>query len=328
VELAHENWFVDEPASYTATWSFALDIESVVLIVGAVAIAGAWWAMASRLSRPELARLRPLGRLAPWIPRLLAIHLGVSLLSLAVANSYLAPNLSLDDVAGGWAVASAEGLLGVWLVSGIRLRSAALVTLVLGPLAWVMAGPVAMLEAVDLLGIALFLALLPPGRDLYGAVRPPPEVVRAGLFALRMCVGAALVVLSFSEKFANPDLAREFIDRYPAFDLFSTLGLPLDSELFIRFAGSVELLFGLLIMLGAAPQVAMIVAGIPFNATLFFLGRTELIGHLPIYGAMLALLVYGSSTTYAREVSGVPSITGVKALLAELVPRRSASDEV
>ena len=327
MELAHEKWFVDEPALYDASWSFALDIESVVLIASAVAIAGAWWVLASRLPCPELGWLRPLGRLAPWIPRLLGIHLGVSLLSLAVGNAYLAPNLSLDHMAGGWAIALAEGVLGVWLVSGIRLRPAALVTLVLGPLAWVIAGAVAMLEAVDLLGIALFLALLPPGRDSYGAVRPAPETARAGLFALRVCVGAALVVLSISEKFANPELAREFIDRYPAFDLFRTIGLPLDSELFIRVAGSVELLFGLLIMLGAAPQVAMIVAGIPFNATLFFLGRTELIGHLPIYGAMLALLVYGSSATYAREVRRLPSIAGVKGLLEDVLPRRSASDE-
>jgi hypothetical protein len=52
--------------------------------------------------------------------------------------------------------------------------------------------------------------------------------------------------------------------------------------------------------------VAVIVAGIPFNATLFFLGRTELIGHLPIYGVMLALLVYGSSRTYADVVPAWP----------------------
>jgi hypothetical protein len=54
------------------------------------------------------------------------------------------------------------------------------------------------------------------------------------------------------------------------------------------------------------PQVAVIVAGIPFNATLFFLGRTELIGHLPVYGVMLALLVYGSSPTYADAVPAWP----------------------
>jgi len=48
------------------------------------------------------------------------------------------------------------------------------------------------------------------------------------------------------------------------------------------------------------------VAGIPFNATLFFLGRTELIGHLPVYGVMLALLVYGSSRRYADLVPAWP----------------------
>jgi hypothetical protein len=52
--------------------------------------------------------------------------------------------------------------------------------------------------------------------------------------------------------------------------------------------------------------VAVIVAGIPFNATLFFLGRTELIGHLPVYGVMLALLVYGSSRRYADAVPAWP----------------------
>jgi hypothetical protein len=50
------------------------------------------------------------------------------------------------------------------------------------------------------------------------------------------------------------------------------------------------------------PQVTVIAAGIPFNATLFFLGPSELIGHLPVYGAMLALIVYGSDPSTAHLV--------------------------
>jgi hypothetical protein len=46
----------------------------------------------------------------------------------------------------------------------------------------------------------------------------------------------------------------------------------------------------------------VIAAGIPFNATLFFLGSQELIGHLPIYGVMLALLVYGSDPILSQVV--------------------------
>jgi hypothetical protein len=71
-----------------------------------------------------------------------------------------------------------------------------------------------------------------------------------------------------------------------------TLGLHVSGETFIQVAvGGVELLFGWLLLSGTLPQVVVLVAGIPFNVTLFFLGSEELIGLLPIYGAMLALLV-------------------------------------
>ena len=307
--LAHEKWFVDDPAAFDAEWAFALEGPSLVLIGVVAAVAVAWHLVGGRMPRPELPFLEPVGRLAPWIPRLLGVHLGVSLLSLAVQNAYLAPNLSLDDVPGGAAIAFAEGLLGVWFITGALLRPAGLVTLLLGPLAALLAGPVAMLEAIDLLGIALFLVVLPPSRDRYGAVAPSQETAALAIFALRVCAGLALVVLAFSEKFANPALAREFIGNYPAFDLFDLLGIPLGDDAFIRLAGAVELLFGLLLISGRMPQVAVIVAGIPFNATLFFLGRTELIGHLPVYGVMLALLVYGSNRTYADAVPAWPRLS-------------------
>ena len=304
--LAHEKWFVEAPGAFDADWDFAFAAPSLVLIAGVALVALVWHVVGGRLPRPELPFLEPLGRLAPWVPRLLGIHLGVSLLSLAVQDAYLAPNLSLEDVPAGAAVAFAEGLLGVWFIAGVWLRPAGLVTLLLGPLAALLAGPVAMLEAVDLLGIALFLVVLPPSRDRYGAVEPSLDTAALAIFALRVCAGLALVVLAFSEKFANPALAREFIGNYPAFDLFDQLGIPLSGDAFIRLAGAVELLFGLLLISGRLPQVAVIVAGIPFNATLFFLGRTELIGHLPVYGVMLALLVYGSSRRYADAVPAWP----------------------
>jgi hypothetical protein len=317
--LAHEKWFVDDPGAFGADWGFAFGAASLALIAAVAVVALIWHVVGGRMPRPELPFLEPVGRLAPWIPRLLGIHLGVSLLSLAVQDAYLAPNLSLEHVAGGAAIAFAEGLLGVWFITGAWLRPAGLVTLLLGPLAALLAGPVAMLEAIDLLGIALFLVVLPPGRDRYGAVDPPLETVGLAIFALRVCAGLALVVLAFSEKFANPALAREFIGNYPAFDLFDLLGIPLGGDAFIRLAGTVELLFGLLLISGRIPQVAVIVAGIPFNATLAFLGKTELIGHLPVYGVMLALLVYGSSPRYADLVPAWPWQAGLR------VERRGSS---
>ncbi len=300
--LAHAKWFVDDPSAFETMWSFVGHPATVVLLAIAAAGAVVWRLIALRLPAPELGFLQPLARLAPWIPRLLGIHLGVALLSLAVTNTYLSPALSLAQIPGAPVIAFAEGLVGVWLISGVRLRGAAMAVVALGPLGLLLAGPVAVLEALDLLGLALFLVLLPPGRDAYGARPASADELRLPLFVLRLCVGGALIVVAFSEKLASPALTLEFLDRYPAFNLFGLLGLELGPEVFVRFAAAVEVLFGLLIISGASAQSVVIVAGIPFNLTLFFLNRTELFGHLPIYGAMLALLVYGSRPEIAEVV--------------------------
>jgi uncharacterized membrane protein YphA (DoxX/SURF4 family) len=304
IVLPHETWFTDARPGYD--WSFALEPASLALVGGAVAVAVLWRLAAHHLPVPEIGLLRPLGRLAPWIPRLLAIHAGVSLLAQAARGTYLAPALDLPASPLGSAVAIAEGVLGVWLITGFRIRSAAIVLVAAGPLGMPSYGVVPILERVDLLGIALFLALLPPEDLPGGAVDASPERVAPALLALRLAAGGALVILAFTEKLARPDLALRFLEDYPAFNVLQALGLEVSDLAFVRVAGAIELLFGLLIISGALPQVTVLVAGIPFNATLFFLGTEELIGHLPIYGTMLVLLVYGSNPGLARVTSWFP----------------------
>ena len=298
--LAHEAWFTEARPGFD--WSFAFEGASLALIAAAVVVAVLWRLARRFLPTPELPFLRPLGRLSPYVPRLLAIHAGVSLLAQAARGTYLAPSLELADSPVGSALAIVEGVLGVWLITGYRIRPAAALLVAAGPLGMPFYGAVPILERMDLLGIALFLALLPPADTPGGAVAATVDRVRASLLALRLMVGGALIVLAFTEKLARPDLALEFLDRFPAFNILQSVGLEVSDVTFIRVAGAVELLFGLLIISGALPQLAVIAAGIPFNATLFFLGTEELIGHLPIYGAMLALLVYGSSDRFARAV--------------------------
>jgi hypothetical protein len=293
----HEAWFTEARPPYD--WSFAFEPASLALIGAAVVVAMLWRLAARRLPSPELAPLRPLGRLAPWVPRLLAIHAGVSLLAQAARGTYLAPSLGLPASPFGSAVAIAEGVLGVWLITGFRIRPAAAVLVAAGPLGMPFYGVVPILERVDLLGIALFLAFLPPEDTPGGATPTTPERLAGPLFALRLMAGSALVILAFTEKLARPDLALAFLEDFPAFNILRALGLEVSDVTFIRVAGAIELLFGLLIISGALPQATVLVAGVPFNATLFFLGTEELIGHLPIYGAMLALLVYGSNERLA-----------------------------
>ena len=312
--LAHETWFTDDRPPYS--WAFTLSPATLGTIVVVVLIAVAWRLLASRLPRPELSLLQPLGRLGPWVPRLLAVHAGVSLLAQAASGSYLAPALELPHGLSGTLLALLEGITGVWLISGYGIRPAAWLLVASGPLGIAGYGIVPILERIDLLGIALFLALLPPDdRRPGGTVDPDPRTLTQALLGLRALVGGALIVLAFTEKLARPDLALAFLDRYPAFNILHTIGLDVGNVAFIRLAGGVELLFGLLVMSGALPQIAVLAAGIPFNATLFYFGSSELIGHLPVYGAMLALLVYGSNPATAQLVP--------KLSLSRRRPRRS-----
>ena len=301
--LAHEAWFTDSRPPYD--WSFFLQWQTLVLAIGAALVTAAWRMVGSRLPKPELEPLRFLGRLSPWVPRLLAVHAGVSLLAQAARGTYLAPSLELPDSGFGTLLAVVEGLLGVWLISGFRVRAAAALLVAAGPLGMIGYGIVPILERVDLLGIALFLAFVPPGEDRGGAVEPSPRPLGVAIFGMRTLLGLALIVLAFTEKLARPALALAFLQQFPAFNVLDQVGLHVSDLTFIRVAGAIELLFGLLVISGSIPQAVVIVAGIPFNATLFFLGADELIGHLPLYGAMLALLVYGSDPRTAPLIPEV-----------------------
>lgn len=309
---AHERWFTENTAG--GDWGFFLSPLPLALTLLVVAVTVAWRLVSWRLPRPELAVLRPMGRLAPYLPRLLAVHLGVSLLVFSVTGSFLTPALHLDDVPGGVLAGVVQAAIGIWLITGVRLRPAAAGVVLLGPPALLTGGPVAVLETAALLGIALFLALVPPSDAAFGRVEPSPERLRLALLALRVLVAVSLVTLAFSEKFTNPELARNTLEAYPQLNVFELVGIPMPVDTFIAIAGAVELLFGLLVLSGAMPQVAVLVAMVPFNATLVLFGTTEVIGHLPVYGVFLTLLVYGSDARTAPAVSWVPTVADLRAL--------------
>lgn len=101
----------------------------------------------------------------------------------------------------------------------------------------------------------------------------------------------SLIIVAFTEKFANLPLASAFLERYPL-NFTQALHIPLSDETFILCAGAVELLVGLWILFGIFPREIIIIAWIPLNLTLTVFNWTELVGHLPIYGTLAVLLVW------------------------------------
>jgi hypothetical protein len=292
--FAHETWFTDHS---DVDWSFATETTTLVLLAtaviatGVVRIASYFW---NGADVPVLARL------VPWMPFAVRIHLAVALMGLVAMGSFLSPAMDLPTNFYGVLLGVLMVLVAIAMVSGYFAREAGLLLVALGPLGILEFGLVDVLARVDMLGLALFVVLAGPGRwsaDAESGRARLPQVsdMAKAVWALKLAVGAALIVVAFQEKLANPAMGLAFLDEHPEFNVAqSLLGLGWSDLEFLRVAGAIEVLFGLLVISGAMPQLCVIAAGIPFNATLWFFGTVELIGHLPVYGAMLVLLVLGS----------------------------------
>ena len=328
--LGHETWFVEN--SPGADWSFLFQPPTLLYLALALALVAGVRALSHLRDGIDVSAL---ARLAPWMPFALRLHVGVSLIGLLSAGAYLAPPLELPSSISGWLLGILMALTAVLLITGYRARLGAALLVASGPLGMLEFGVGPIVQRIDLLGLAVFLLAAGPGRwsadHELGRVREPTKVeLGQAIWALRICVGVALIAVSLAEKLANPELAQHFLASQTVnFNVFETLGLPVSDLEFIRLAGAVEVLFGLLLISGALPQAIVLIAGVPYNVTLYFFGTIELLGHLPVYGAMLALLVFGSHPELRslcwRLLPPRGEVAPADGLTAETGPARVAS---
>ena len=304
--LAHETWF--EHDAFGPDWAFAGQTATLVLLgLGLVAmialrlIARVW----NGLDVP------PLARLVPWMPFAVRIHLAVALVGLVSMGVFLSPQMDLPTSVYGVLLGVLMVVVAIAMVAGYRAREAAWLLVLLGPLGMLEFGVWPVLARVDMLGLALFVAVAGPGAwsadvETGRAAAPRAADLARAVWALKVAAGTALIVVAFQEKLAQPDLALAFLQEHPEFNVAeSLLGLGWSDLEFTRVAGAIEVTFGLLVISGALPQVCVLAAGIPFNATLWFFGTVELLGHLPIYAAMLVLLVFGSDPRLRPAVTSL-----------------------
>ena len=303
--FAHERWF--EFGDYPTDWGFAGETLTLALLGCAV--------LATVLVR-VIARFWPgvdvpfLAALSPFMPFAIRLHLTVSLVGLLSLGFYLSPAMDLQADVAGILLGAVMAVVAISMATGWHARAGAALLVAAGPLGMLEFGVLPVLSRIDMLGLAIYVLLAGPGRwsadhELRTAGEPSLLDHARAVWALKVAAGVALIIVAFDEKLARPDLALAFLADHPELNVAREIGLGWTDLEFIRVAGAIEVLFGLLVISGALPQVIVLVAGIPFNATLWFFGANELMGHLPIYGAMLVLIVYGSDPRLRPAVSAL-----------------------
>jgi len=297
---AHVRWFVPE--------GMRLLPPDLGLIFGWPTLAVAGASLLLFLGLRQLERLvgsphwpNPdfLAYMEPCATALLAVHTGISLVWFAYQRNLFVPQLLLPANLLGYFLVSLQLFVAFTFITGLFDRAGAVLLIVAFLLGFLVFPPLAMLDQIHYVGIAVALFVL--GRTI------PPEWVAQKLAwlpryetgavaALRILTGAALVTAAFNEKLLAPELGRAFLAEYPHFNFMrSVFGLAwFTDDLFVTAAGITEATIGVLLITGVLTRVVILGMWVPFNLTVPLLPPVELLGHLPIFGIMYLLLLYGS----------------------------------
>lgn len=300
--LAHVKWF-HESSPYVLRWDLffrPLPLALVGVVLAATVAGGILWRARGRdfLPGPEAFGAAEERRAAFFglLPLILGVHIAVTLLVNGVQGNLFSPG---NQLPGAWAnlLGFAETVVALSLFYGAFTRLAAMGLAGLWAAGVFLIGPQPMLDNLLYLGFAAFFFLVGRGpysvdRMLLPRLEPPAHLSRYAVAALRLGLGASFVVVAFTEKLANLPLGLDFLEEYPL-NFAAALGLPIPDELFVFGAGAVELFVGLWLLFGIFPREIALIALIPVNLTLTVFTWTELVGHLPIYGILAVLLLWG-----------------------------------
>jgi hypothetical protein len=302
--LAHEKWFID-PARYPIQPDHVLRPQAMAFIDGVLAITAiagvVWW---KRKRKELLAGPLRLGaspeRMCGFyglVPAILAIHLAVPLLVNGIQRTLFSVNNALHGAPGYFMGLAMVGCALSFFYGGLT-RVAAVMLALLWVAGLFTSGIEPMLDNIHMLGFAAFFFCAGRGpiaidRLIFPFLEPSPQLMARAVPLLRIGVGLGLIIVAFTEKLANTPMALAFLRQFPV-NFTPKFGIPMSDETFILCAGAVELLVGLFLTFGIFQREIVLVAWVPINMSLSYFNwnAAELVGHLPIYGAMAVLLIW------------------------------------
>ncbi|HST07302.1 MAG TPA: hypothetical protein VLJ83_03985 [Gemmatimonadaceae bacterium] len=302
--ILHERWFTDEarfPVQF-GTWSSPNSLVPIAIAVGITAAATLIWRARGRRSvvPGPIALGMPWANyvmLLTWVPLVIGVHMGVTLLVSGVSRQLFIPNLVLPLNMLGGVLGMVEIAIALSFIYGALARPAAAALAFVWLVGMIVFGPLRLLEHTEIFGIAFFLFATGRGPLAFDMAmdrlnKPLPSLIPYAVPVLRVSLGISLVLVAFTEKIWNIPMGLAFLSEHH-FNFLPYIGIHADDTRFLLIAGTVELLVGLMLIAGSYVRLIIIITLIPFNLTLPFMGWRELVGHLPTYGILALLLLWG-----------------------------------
>lgn len=307
--ISHAAFFVDDAP--TPELGSLLERGPVLAMGGGIALALAVWMVASACADPRRERcaVRWLSEIASGLlstltscaPVVARVALGATLVTCAAIGAVGTPNLQLD---GGTldALRGIAAILGVALVLGMRTRAMAICAIVTFVVAAFAAGsPVIVLERLDVIGLATFVAIVGGERFETRMDRVTLARLQFGTMWLRVMVAGGLLVVAVTEKLANVPMTAHVLDEHPRVNVGLLLGT--DATTTVLLLGAVEVAFAVLVLLLPLPELLALAIGAPFVLSVGEFGLLEVPGHLPVWGAVAVLALLGAHVQTADLVT-------------------------
>jgi hypothetical protein len=319
--ILHERWFLDEsrfPVQFD-TWNAPESLVATAVAVGITFMATAVYRARGRRSvvPGPIALGMPWEnyvRLLSWVPLVIGVHMGITLLVSGVSRQLFVPNLVLPVNLLGGLLGMVEIAIALSFIYGALARPAAAALAVLWIVGMLVCRPLRLMEHAEIVGISFFLFATGRGPLAFDMAfeklnKPVNSLIPFAVPVLRVALGIGLTVVAFTEKLWNIPMGLAFLSEHH-FNFFPYIGLPgIDDTRFLLIVGTIELLVGLMLIAGTYVRLIILVTLIPFNLTLPFLGWRELVGHLPIYGILALLLLWGDERPGERGAL-VRALTG------------------
>lgn len=287
---AHVNWFVERGAEPLASFNVSDPIFMIWLCLAFMMVLFSVW-LDGKLPTLRIADTK----LRHDFMEILRVFTGMSFLLTAYEGSLVAPH-KVADGTFGFLLVITQAVIGIMLIANRWIKVAAISMLALHAGVAVKFGILPALEYAIIIGIACFLLLNSIEDEKRRELFKPYSVD-----VLRIWTGISLVALAFGEKLAPSSLGQVFVAQYQ-WNFLQALGFTFfDDRLFVLSAGMVEAVIGIVLILGTTVRLAVLALSVMMaisNVVFILQGNNEaalveFIGHMPIIGIALLLLLLG-----------------------------------